>query len=149
MKARPGFTLIELLLVIGIIAILACIVIVALNPTQQIGKAHDAQRQLDLTDLADALDRYRIDNKGNLPAGITPVAKPICQQGVPAETCTTKIGGVSLQMLVGDYIEKIPSDPLIPQSGTGTSYMIKKAAGNTFTITAPLVERIEVITVTK
>jgi len=70
-NARRGFTLIELLLVVGIIAILASIVIVAINPTKQLGDTRNAQRKADVNTILSAVYQYSIDNNGNLPAGIT------------------------------------------------------------------------------
>ena len=44
MKNKQGFTLIELLIVIAIIAILAGVVFVSLNPSQRFKDARDATR---------------------------------------------------------------------------------------------------------
>lgn len=54
-RKHGGFTLIELLLVIGIIAILAGIVIVAINPTEALAKVRDGKRQSELATLLKAI----------------------------------------------------------------------------------------------
>ncbi len=59
-----GFTLIEILVVIGIIAILAAIVIVAINPARQFAQARDAQRVANVNALLNAIGQNMADNKG-------------------------------------------------------------------------------------
>jgi prepilin-type N-terminal cleavage/methylation domain-containing protein len=53
-----GFTLIELLIVIGILAILATITILVLNPAQLFAQARDSQRITDLATARSALGLY-------------------------------------------------------------------------------------------
>ncbi|MDP3880639.1 MAG: type II secretion system protein [bacterium] len=53
-----GFTLIELLIVIGILAILATITILVLNPAQLFAQARDSQRITDLSTARSALSLY-------------------------------------------------------------------------------------------
>ena len=109
---KKGFTLIELLLVIGIIAILASIVIVAINPTKQLGDARDAQRRSDVNTILNAVYQYSIDFDGTLPGDIpTGTAKPICLGTVTGTDCTTTAVGVDLSALLGDYVVSIPADP--------------------------------------
>src|SRR6185369_16074447 len=97
--SRRGFTLIELLLVIGIIAILAAIVIVAINPTKQLGDARNAQRRSDVNTILSATWQYAIDHGGNIPSTISTVSRPICQVDYDPATCLTNINGVSLRIL--------------------------------------------------
>ena len=142
---KRGFTLIELLLVIGIIAILAAIVIVAINPTKQLGDARNAQRRADVNTVLNAVYQYSIDNNGNLPSTILTSATKICKSGVNV-SCT---GGVSLNMLTGSYIVAVPSDPQTA-TATGTNYTIfKDATSKRITVAAPGAEQGASITVTR
>lgn len=84
-KFKYGFTLIELLLVIGIIAILAAIVIVAINPTKQLGDARDSQRRSDVNTLLNATYQFAIDNGGQFPDSLFSA-----QNNTPYLICTTQ-----------------------------------------------------------
>lgn len=61
MTAKKGFTLIELLIVIGIIAVLAVVVLLTLNPAQLLAQARDSNRSSDLSTLSSALALYLAD----------------------------------------------------------------------------------------
>ena len=140
--SRAGFTLIELLLVIGIIAILAAIVIVAINPTKQLGDARDAQRRSDVNTILNAVYQYAIDNNGSLPAGIpTSEADEICTTNLAA--CNNGAGtatGMSLRVLTGTYLTALPADPQSATS-TGTWYYILQDSNNRITVSAPGTEQ--------
>ncbi len=142
-RLRRGFTLIELLLVIGIIAILASIVIVAINPTKQLGDARDAQRRSDVNTILNAVYQYAIDNNGNLPSGIpTTTAKMVCQSSLDPATCEgAGYLGVNLRMLTGAYLTGIPKDPKVTSTGTGARYNIVQDANGRITVSAPGAER--------
>lgn len=142
-SSRRGFTLIELLLVIGIIAILASIVIIAINPTKQLGSARDAQRRSDVNTILNAVYQYSIDNNGNLPTTIPATAGEICRYN--ATGCT----GVDLDVLVGNYLVSIPTDPKAPATGTGTLYTILQDTNKRITVAAPQAEQATSITVTR
>jgi type IV pilus assembly protein PilA len=142
---RSGFTLIELLLVIGIIAILASIVIVAINPTKQLGDARNAQRRSDVNTILNAVYQYYVDTN-SLPTGITTTAKGICMTG--AASCAN---GVDLSVLTtnGRYLVRIPYDPQAVTTGTGSLYTIAVDAGNRLTVAAPNAEQGNTIAVTR
>lgn len=53
-----GFTLLELLIVIAILAILASVTFIALNPAELLKKSRDTQRMADLASMRTALNYY-------------------------------------------------------------------------------------------
>lgn len=140
---KRGFTLLEILLVVAAIAILAGIVIVAINPGKQLADTRNAQRRLDVNTILNATYQYYIDNKGNLPGEITASSTKICKTA-GGSSC------INLSVLTANelYITAIPSDP----TGATTNdvgYEILKTANNRVTVSAPFAERGETISVTK
>ena len=63
-KSGAGFTLIELLIVVAIIAILASVIFVALNPLKRFQDSRDAVRYEDVRNIMDAISLYQVDNGG-------------------------------------------------------------------------------------
>lgn len=60
-RNQKGFTLIELLIVIAIVAILAAVVILTLNPAQLLAQARDSNRISDMSTLKSAISLYQTD----------------------------------------------------------------------------------------
>src|SRR4030042_864409 len=63
-KGQKGFTLIEILVVIGIIAILAAVVLIAINPAKQFAQARNSQRTSNVNAILNAIGQRMTDNKG-------------------------------------------------------------------------------------
>src|SRR6187549_2690684 len=61
---QGGFTLIEILVVIGIIAILAAVVIIAINPARQFAQARDSQRSSNVNAILNAVWQRMVDHRG-------------------------------------------------------------------------------------
>jgi len=148
-RSRSGFTLIELLLVIGIIAILAAIVIVAINPTKQLGSARNAQRHSDVNTIINGVYQYAID-KNQLPSSILirngvngTGSMVICKSNyIPTgNECT------NLSVLTGVYLVGMPVDPAGKFAAIGTGYtgyyifqesIPGQTSGGRVTVTAPM-----------
>ena len=156
-QSSSGFTLLEVLLVIALIAILAGIIIVAINPAKQLASARNTDRMSDIRQIDSAINQYYIDNfefPATLPSSLT----EICNTGSLSDStvdindvlCTTN-DLVNLSALVPDYIVAIPVDPqggnnfaflnkIIPTAYAvateGTGYSIMKNANNRITTQA-------------
>lgn len=101
-SSRRGFTLIEVLLVVVIIAILAGIVIIAVNPARQIAQTNNAQRDSDVRAVMDAVHQYSVDNRGVLPTEITATPTVVGSGANQIDICT---------YLVPTYVAEMPFDP--------------------------------------
>ena len=134
-KYLKGFTLIELLIVIGIIAILAGIVLVAVNPAQQFGKANDSERKSEIGTILSAVYQFQTSStaRGALPqctVNSVATAIPECNGGGTGnfdgalELGTAATAYDCSTTLVPSYLREIPIDPLSTYSAAGTGYWI-------------------------
>lgn len=88
---KTGFTLLEILLVVAAIAILAGIVIVAINPGKQLGATRNASRNSDVNTIINAVYQYALDNNGVFPSNVDSNLKMI---GTSASGCSMSCTGI-------------------------------------------------------
>lgn len=153
---RAGFTLLEVLLVVAMIAILAGIVILAINPTKQLGDTRNTQRKADVNTTLNAVYQYVIDNNGSLPPEIfsatcsTTATSEICRMGVATTTCGTNYVALTELTSSSKYLVSLPIDPQSTSSGNdGTGYRVTRDADGRVTVCAPLAEQGQTISVTR
>jgi prepilin-type N-terminal cleavage/methylation domain-containing protein len=152
--AQRGFTLLEILLVVAAIAILAGIVIVAINPGRQLGETRNAQRKVDVRTILSAIQQYQL-RTGALPANIPGGSE--CAEDESQEICATGApscsGLIDLSVLTEDqaYLTSIPVDPAgsITADGRGSGYMAYVNASNRVTVCAYQAELEETISITQ
>jgi len=138
LPAQTGFTLIEILVVIGIIAVLAAIVIIAVNPARQFAQARNTQRSSNVETILNAMGQNIADNKGIFTCpGVTITAA--------ATNIGTNTGDINLTCLTPTYIPTaIPMDPGTPTIAAGTNgdtgYTVSVDATGRYTVAAPNTE---------
>ncbi|OGH23664.1 MAG: hypothetical protein A2958_02725 [Candidatus Levybacteria bacterium RIFCSPLOWO2_01_FULL_38_13] len=95
-KVSRGFTLIELLVVIAVLGVLAAIVLLAVNPGEQLARARDTNRVSAVTQIGRSLQSYYTAHNGKYPA--------------PASYLTT--------LQTSQDLKTIPTNP----AGSGTTW---------------------------
>lgn len=151
---KKGFTLVELLVVIGILAVLLAITLIAINPARQFSQSNNTKRSSDVNAILNAVHQFAADNRGVLPAGI-----PDTTAG--AAVIGSGVGQVNICAdLVTDYMAALPVDPLtnngtpVDETGCAGAYdtnyeIVRSTANNRVTVTAPAAELSQVISVTR
>ena len=133
--SHRGFTILELMIAVGIIALMAAMVIVIIDPKKQLSEARNAVRRADVNIILNAVETYARDHGGSLPETITTSETEICriEKGID---CT---GLIDLRTLSGTYVLTLPIDPST-MTGASTSYTIFRTGQNVI-VGAPLAEK--------
>jgi prepilin-type N-terminal cleavage/methylation domain-containing protein len=141
-KKLKGFTFVEILLVVLVIAILAIVVFVSINPSKRLSDSRDARRSTDVDLILSAVHSSIVDNKGALPTGLSNNMPAQLQIGTASGTaisntyCTVALNAhVDLTTPLSKYLKTIPADPLGGTSGS-TAYAIQVDANGIVTVTA-------------
>ena len=157
-KSQKGFTLIEILVVIGIIAILATIVIIAINPARQFAQSRNTQRTANVQAILNAVGQRMVDNKGKfdgvgidgktcptLPSSAVAIASPLATSPAAAQAIVTTAtaGKIDFSCLTPTYISALPTDPSGPTSpdiGYSVVQDNSTGAGGRITVFSPTLE---------
>ncbi len=142
-RIKSGFTLIEILVVIGIIAILATVVLIAINPARQFAQARNSQRVSNVNTLLNAIGQRIADNKGLFRLS----TDPTCTVDLPTTTINMGTSSAAIlydirPCLVPTYLSEIPIDPTVgvftSAAAYDTGYTVQRDANSgRITVTAP------------
>ncbi|MFA6537259.1 MAG: type II secretion system protein [Patescibacteria group bacterium] len=139
---KKAFTLLELLIVTAIIAILAVIVFVSLDPLTRFKSARDVTRWADISTIVAAIKANQTDHNGNYISAISELTNG---NFYTIGTCTlegdngctakkTQPACLDLnELVISGHLSIIPKDPL---TGTvkKTGYYFSKASDETITV---------------
>ncbi|MES2314992.1 MAG: prepilin-type N-terminal cleavage/methylation domain-containing protein [Patescibacteria group bacterium] len=137
---KKGFTLIEILVVIGIIAVLAGVVLVAVNPARQFKLARDSQRTSNVTALLSAIGQNIAEHKGIFTCTDSAVTFSSATTTIKHDSTS---GGVDIApCIVPNYISSLPYDPAsttafyTSTSTYNTAYSVSQDTDGRITVSA-------------
>lgn len=138
-----------------IIAILAAVVFVALDPVTRFAQARNSRRWNDVNSILTAVHEYIVDNDGALPTGLS-AGMAVTQLGTAdagCEDCGCGVAAdcgacINLSTPLARYLASIPEDP---SGGTAetTGYSVVVDANNIVTVSACNAELDETISVSR
>ena len=139
---HKGFTLIEVLVVMGILALLATVVLVAINPARQFAQSRNTQRTSNVTAILNAIGQRAVDNRGIFEGGTG------CLNALPATTTPIKTGTGGYDIytcIVPTYISLLPTDPSTGVFNSASDYdsgytLARDSVTGRVTISAPQTE---------
>lgn len=145
-KTKAGFTLVELLIVIAIIAILAAVVFVALDPAQRFADSRDSTRSSEVNSVLNAVLKYQVDNDGTLPTALVGATNDVnyiigtdgvvdCSDCGAVATNATCLDLDNSGELIDQYLSNMPVDPQATDDSE-TRYYVSKSANGRITVGA-------------
>ncbi len=150
MNQNRGFTIFELILIIGLVAIVGGIGVIALRPDKQLAQSRNDQRILSINSILNAVRQNIADNRGTFScaAGDVPIS---------AKKMAIGVGNFDIApCIVPIYLFTLPFDPKLPEShySSNTDYdtgfnIVKNSSTTQITISAPGAELNQIISVTR
>lgn len=143
-REYDAFTLIEVLIVIGLIAILAAVLILAINPSQNFIDTRNATRQNEVNQIESAFNQWIVDG-GNLTSVTqegTAEALIHCAYGSNDIVAGSGVAGtIDVESLLVNgatsYMSEVPTDP--QAQGADTGYDVCQDGSRVY-VSAPLAE---------
>ena len=142
---RKGFTLLELLIVIGILAILATVVALVLNPAELLRQARDSQRLSDLRTINSALGLWFASASSTTMTATTTCTVGTALFSGDSGSCVTNavttvlgngwVNSINFANIPGGSpLARLPLDP----SQSATNYYIFKNDGTYYELNASM-----------
>jgi type IV pilus assembly protein PilA len=142
-KSGAGFTLIEILVVIGLIAILAAVVIIAINPGRQFAQGRNSQRVSNVNAILNAIGQNIADNKGSFTCPVNGFGTNAIDATV-ADISSTSTKADIMPCIVPLYMSSVLVDPVTGSGNSTTTYVsgyqVSKDGNGRYTVSAPYIE---------
>ncbi len=144
---QRGFSIIETLMIVSLVAILASLFIVAINPVTHSSEAKNALRWSHVNALLNAVYQYDLEHAGKPPPGVDGTAREVCNGSTNSDLCISN-GLVNLSLLVPQYIPALPTDPT-SEGKMGSGYSVAADDLGKLTVRALHTEDVDVISVSR